>query len=96
MLEERAERFLAEVSRQAESEGVQTTTVIKIGPLSDQILDAAKEADADVIAFCVQSAEPRSDADDAIETVLRSAEVPTLIVRPKETQSSLAAREGFE
>jgi nucleotide-binding universal stress UspA family protein len=41
-----------------------------------------------MIALCSQGAGPRGHAGEVIESVLRSAEVPTLIVKSLETQDS--------
>jgi nucleotide-binding universal stress UspA family protein/iron-sulfur cluster repair protein YtfE (RIC family) len=89
-LQARANDFLTAVCERSHSEGVKATPFVTVGLPAEGIIRAAKETDADMIVLCSWGAGPRSHAGEVIESVLRSAEVPTLIVKPKEPQSGQA------
>lgn len=82
MIEERDDRFLTEASDRAQLEGVEATWSTAVGLPVEGMIHAAKESDADMIVLCSQGAETPAEARELIESVLRSAEVPTLIMKP--------------
>jgi nucleotide-binding universal stress UspA family protein len=88
MLQERADDFLTAVCERSDLEGIEASRLVTVGSPAEAILRAAKQTDADMIVLCSQGTGPPSHAGEVIESVLRSAEVPTLIVKSLETQDS--------
>ncbi|UWG47195.1 Nucleotide-binding protein, UspA family [Halanaeroarchaeum sp. HSR-CO] len=86
-LEREGERALEEAERRAEAAGVTMTTVVDRGIPHDSIIEYADEIGADVI---VMSTHGRTGLDrfllgSVTEKVIRSTELPVLVIRAQST-----------
>ena len=92
-----AEEYLAPISAALRSQGVDTAWAIRRGRPADEILAAAQEGGADLIAMAThgRTGLGRLLFGSVAEAVLRRATVPVLMIRsPHTVQAAPAAREG--
>jgi nucleotide-binding universal stress UspA family protein len=82
-LREAGETALDDVSRGAEERGVAVETAVREGRPADEIVDYAREVDADVVATGTRGrhGENRLLVGSVAEAVVRSCPVPVLTVR---------------
>jgi len=92
-----AEEYLAPISAALRSQGVDTAWAIRRGRPADEILAAAQEGGADLIAMAThgRTGLGRLLFGSVAEAVLRRATVPVFMIRsPHTVQAAPAAREG--
>jgi nucleotide-binding universal stress UspA family protein len=82
-----AEEYLAPISAMLRSQGVDTSWAIRCGRAAEEILAAAKESGADLIAMGThgRTGLGRLLFGSVAETVLRSATVPVFLMRQPHT-----------
>lgn len=88
---ENAREYLAPLADQLRRKGIRVRTEVRYGqPIVDEILEGAREADADLIAMTThgRSGLGRLLFGSVAEAVLRQAEVPVFLMRMTETQAS--------
>lgn len=80
---ERAQAYLERVAEQLGLYGIETSCVVREGPAPRQILDAAAECDADVIAMATRSRRGLNKLvfGSVAEAVLHESTLPVLLVR---------------
>ena len=91
-----AEEYLAPISAALRSRGVNTSWAIRRGRPADEILAAAQEGGADLIAMAThgRTGVGRLLFGSVAEAVLRRATVPVFMIRsPHTVQTAQAARE---
>jgi nucleotide-binding universal stress UspA family protein len=91
-----AEEYLAPISAALRSQGVDTAWAIRRGRPADEILAAAQEGGADLIAMAThgRTGLGRLLFGSVAEAVLRRATVPVFMIRsPNTVQAAPAARE---
>jgi len=91
-----AEEYLAPISASLRSQGVDTAWAIRRGRPADEILAAAQEGGADLIAMAThgRTGLGRLLFGSVAEAVLRRATVPVFMIRsPHTVQAAPAARE---
>jgi nucleotide-binding universal stress UspA family protein len=86
-LTEETEEYLEEKKRVLAGQGVQVTTILKLGPPAKRILEAVEESNADLL---VMSSHGRSGLSrwfmgSTAEDVMRRSTVPTLLL-PRDPQ----------
>ncbi|MGH7306015.1 MAG: universal stress protein [Candidatus Rokuibacteriota bacterium] len=91
-----AEEYLAAIAASLRAKGVRATTQARQGPVVAEILAAAREADADLIAMTThgRGGLGRVLFGSIAEAVLRQAEVPVFLMR--QTSQQVAARAAWE
>jgi nucleotide-binding universal stress UspA family protein len=92
-----AEEYLAPISAALRSQGVNTSWAIRRGRPAEEILAAAQEGGADLIAMAThgRSGIGRLLFGSVAEAVLRRAPVPVFMIRePRSVEAAPAAREG--
>jgi nucleotide-binding universal stress UspA family protein len=92
-----AEEYLAPISAALRSQGVDTAWAIRRGRPADEILAAAQEGGADLIAMAThgRTGVGRLLFGSVAEAVLRRATVPVFMIRsPHNVEAAPAAREG--
>lgn len=92
-----AEEYLAPISAGLRSQGVDTSWSIRRGRPAHEILAAAKESGADIIAMAThgRTGVGRLLFGSVAEAVLRHASVPVFLIRePHTVGAASAAREG--
>ncbi len=82
-LTEQAQDYLDRVAEQVRRSGVNVNTLVRQGPPARQIVDTAKDIDADVIAIATHSRRGinRLMFGSVAEEVLHSSSIPVLLVR---------------
>ncbi len=91
-----AEEYLAPIAAALRSRGVDTSWAIRRGRPADEILDAARESGADLIAMAThgRTGLGRLLFGSVAEAVLRHAPVPVFMIRePHTVEAAPAARE---
>jgi len=94
---DQAEEYLAPISAALRSQGVNTSWAIRRGRPADEILAAAQEGGADLIAMAThgRTGIGRLLFGSVAEAVLRRAPVPVFMIRePHTVEAAPAAREG--
>jgi nucleotide-binding universal stress UspA family protein len=92
-----AEEYLAPISAALRSQGVNTSWAIRRGQPAHEILAAASESGADLIAMAThgRTGVGRLLFGSVAEAVLRHASVPVFMIRERHTvEAASAAREG--
>ena len=92
-----AEEYLAPIGAALRAQGVDTSWAIRRGRPADEILAAAKESDAELIAMAThgRTGIGRLLFGSVAETVLRHAPVPIFMIRePHTLETAPAAREA--
>lgn len=91
-----AEEYLAAVAASLRARGVRATTQVRFGHAVAEILDGAREADADMIAMTThgRGGLGRLLFGSVAEAVLRQAEIPVFLMR--QTKAQAAARAAWE
>lgn len=91
-----AEAYLAGVAAELRAKGVRVTTTVRQGEPVDQILAAARDAEADLIAMTThgRSGLSRLLFGSIAAAVLTRAEIPVFMMRQTETQ--VRARAAWE
>jgi nucleotide-binding universal stress UspA family protein len=89
-----AEEYLAPVAVELRNRGVRVTTQVRRGEPTDEIVSAAKETGADLIAMSThgRSGLGRLLFGSVAEAVLRQADIPVFLLRS--TDKQVAARAG--
>ena len=85
-----AHRYLEGRAEQARTQGISVSTVVKPGIPAEQILNAATELKADMIAMAThrESVVARGILGSVTDAVLRSAAIPVLAINPDSTRST--------
>ena len=94
---DQAEEYLAPISAALRSQGVNTSWAIRRGRPADEILAAAQEGGADLIAMAThgRTGIGRLLFGSVAEAVLRRAPVPVFMIRePHTVEAAPTAREG--
>ena len=80
---EQAQSYLDRVAAQVRNAGVSANTMVKQGPPARQIVDAAREVEADAIAMCTRSRKGINKLmfGSVAEAVLHETTIPILLVR---------------
>jgi nucleotide-binding universal stress UspA family protein len=94
---DQAEEYLAPISAALRSQGVNTSWAIRRGRPAEEILAAAQEGGADLIAMAThgRTGIGRLLFGSVAEAVLRRAPVPVFMIRePHTVEAAPAAREG--
>jgi nucleotide-binding universal stress UspA family protein len=91
-----AEKYLARVAGELRAKGVRVTTMVRRGEPVNEILAAAKDADADLIAMTThgRSGLSRLLFGSVAAAVLSRAEIPVFLMR--QTAAQVAARAAWE
>jgi nucleotide-binding universal stress UspA family protein len=92
-----AEEYLAPISAALRSQGVDTSWSIRRGQPAHEILAAAKESGADLVAMAThgRTGVGRLLFGSVAEAVLRHASVPVFMIRERHTvEAASVAREG--
>lgn len=89
-----AEEYLAPLAVELQHRGVRVKTEVRRGQAADEIVQAAREANADVIAMTThgRSGLGRLLFGSVAEAVLRTSELPVLLIRV--TEADIARRAG--
>lgn len=89
-----AEEYLAPVAVELRSKGVRVTTEVRSGAPAEQIVAAAREAGADLIAMSThgRGGLGRLIFGSVAEAVLREAEIPVLLMRTTEAEVAKRGR----
>jgi nucleotide-binding universal stress UspA family protein len=93
-----AEEYLAPLAVELRAKGVRTTTQVRCGPAAEEIVAAAHEAGADLIAMTThgRSGLGRLLFGSVAEAVLRESKLPVFLLRVTEAQveqrAAVAAR----
>lgn len=87
-LQAQAERFLGGVSQRLESSGFRVERMVSIGFAVDEIVGAARDARADLIALAThgRSGLGRWIMGSVASAVVRRADLPCLVIRPEEVE----------
>jgi nucleotide-binding universal stress UspA family protein len=87
-----AEEYLAPIAAELRGKGVRVRTLVRRGEPAAEIVEAAREADADLIAMTThgRSGLGRLLFGSVAEAVLRRAELPVFLMRM--TEAEVAAR----
>lgn len=87
-----AEEYLAPIAAELRGKGVRVRTLVRRGEPAAEIVEAAREADADLIAMTThgRSGLRRLIFGSVAEAVLRRAELPVFLMRM--TEAEVAAR----
>ena len=87
-----AEDYLAPIAAELRGKGVRVRTLVRRGEPAAEIVEAAREADADLIAMTThgRSGLRRLIFGSVAEAVLRRAELPVFLMRM--TEAEVAAR----
>jgi nucleotide-binding universal stress UspA family protein len=87
-----AEEYLAPIAAELRGKGVRVRTLVRRGEPAAEIVEAAREADADLIAMTThgRSGLGRLIFGSVAEAVLRRAELPVFLMRM--TEAEVAAR----
>jgi len=95
-LREEAETYLAAAASELRAKGLRVTTTVRRGEPVDEILTAASEADADLIAMTThgRSGLSRLVFGSIAAAVLARAEVPVFMMR--QTAAQVRARAAWE
>ena len=90
-----AEAYLAPLAAALRRRGIRVTTQVRRGDAADEILKAAHESNADVIAMTThgRTGFGRLLFGSVAETVLRASELPVFLMRS--TEADLARLEAF-
>jgi len=91
-----AEEYLAPIAAALRARGVRVTTHVRCGEAVDEILSAAREIGADMIAMTThgRGGLGRLLFGSIAEAVLRQAEIPVFMMR--QTKAQVAARAAWE
>jgi nucleotide-binding universal stress UspA family protein len=91
-----AEAYLAGVAGDLRAKGVRVTTMVRRGEPADEILSAARDADADLIAMTThgRSGLSRLLFGSIAAAVLARAEIPVFLMR--QTAAQVRARAAWE
>jgi len=91
-----AEEYLASIAAELRAKGVRVTTTVRRGEPVAEILDGAREVDADLIAMTThgRSGLSRLLFGSVAAAVLSQAEVPVFLMR--QTAAQVAARAAWE
>jgi nucleotide-binding universal stress UspA family protein len=91
-----AEAYLAGVAGELRAKGVRVTTMVRRGEPADEILAAARDADADLIAMTThgRSGLSRLLFGSIAAAVLARAEIPVFLMR--QTAAQVRARAAWE
>ncbi len=86
-LRELAERQLGELSEELGKAGLKVSTAVKFGPTVDEIVQAAKGEQADLIAMSThgRSGVGRWIMGSVADAVVRRSDLPVLLVRPAQS-----------
>ena len=93
-----AGEYLAPLAARLRAQGVDATCAVRSGRPAEQILDAARESHADLIAMAThgRTGVGRLLFGSVAEEVLRHASVPVFMIRqPDAVQTAAATREGL-
>ena len=95
-LRDEAETYLAAAASELRAKGLRVTTTVRRGEPVDEILTAAREADADLIAMTThgRSGLSRLVFGSLAAAVLARAEVPVFMIR--QTAAQVRARAAWE
>jgi nucleotide-binding universal stress UspA family protein len=95
-LRSEAEEYLASIATALRARGVRVTIRVRLGDAVSQILEGAREADADLIAMTThgRGGFGRLLFGSIAEAVLRQAEIPVFLMR--QTKAQVAARAAWE
>jgi len=95
-LQSEAERYLAGVAANLRAKGVRVRMLVRVGRAVAEILDAARDAEADLIAMAThgRGGLGRMLFGSVAEAVLRQAEIPVFLMR--QTKAQVAARAELE
>lgn len=91
-----AEEYLAPLAMELRAKGVRVTTQVRRGEPAAEIIAAAREAGADLIAMTThgRSGLGRLLFGSVAEAVLRHADIPVFLMR--QTEAQVAARAAWE
>ena len=91
-----AEEYLANVAADLRTRGVRVTTQVRFGNAVAEILDGAREAEADLIAMTThgRGGLGRLLFGSVAEAVLRQSDMPVFLMR--QTKEQVAARAAWE
>ena len=76
-----AEEYLAALAAELRHRGIRVKTQVRQGEAADEILKAARESNADVIAMTTRGRSGRLLFGSVAETVLRASELPVFLMR---------------
>jgi nucleotide-binding universal stress UspA family protein len=95
-LQAEAEAYLAGIAAELRAKGVRVTTAVRRGEPADEILAAARDADADLIAMTThgRSGLSRLLFGSIAAAVLSRAEIPVFLMR--QTAAQVSARAAWE
>jgi nucleotide-binding universal stress UspA family protein len=95
-LRSEAEEYLASIATALRARGVRVTIRVRAGDAVSQILEGAREANADLIAMTThgRGGFGRLLFGSIAEAVLRQAEIPVFLMR--QTKAQVAARATWE
>jgi nucleotide-binding universal stress UspA family protein len=95
-LQAEAETYLAGIAAELRAKGVRVTTAVRRGEPADEILAAARDADADLIAMTThgRSGLSRLLFGSIAAAVLSRAEIPVFLMR--QTAAQVSARAAWE
>lgn len=93
--EQEADRYLQEIAERLAAKGVKARHVVHVGPAAQTIVKTAAEVGADLIAMTThgRTGFGRLLFGSVAEAVLRSSEVPVLLMRTTAAQRSQVAAE---
>ncbi len=83
--ETRSQKYMLEIENRLKAEGFKVSSLLRVGAVADTILTVADEMHVDLIAMSThgRTGAARWLLGSVADRVVRSSEVPVLLIRPK-------------